>query len=55
MKQQTEYDRAEVDEGWADEPKVCGVQFGSSETAVISRIAYHRVPAAALTTFSSIQ
>jgi hypothetical protein len=46
MKQQAEYDRAEVDEGRTDEPKVCGVRFGSSQT-VVTRVAYHRVPAAA--------
>jgi len=40
VKHHAECDRAYVDEGRTEEPKVCDVRHGGSQTAVISRIVY---------------
>ena len=43
MKYQAEGDRAKVDERRTDQPEVCDVPGGSSETALVLRVTYHAV------------
>jgi len=51
MKHQADCDRAQVDERRTNQPKVCDVRPGSSETAVISRIVYQAVSPPAVQLF----